>query len=428
MSPGLELPVQPWTRLMTHENSNNAGLKKMNHKERMLKAARGEWADQLPWAPRIDLWHNSNSMKETLPLRYAKEATLDEVADDIGGGYHKVIPEFLNVRSLEDNIDRGIGVFRLWGMAYRPEFVGVDREVKQEGDSTCVIYHTPVGSVSCTTRYTEEMKLGGVSTPWISEHVIKEPKDYKVVGYIFNNMKILPDYDNYLEFWKKVGDKGIAVAFANESASPMHHILKEFMDPSFFYLEMYDHPDEMRQLCEDMEPYFDQIFNVLVDSPAEVVFSGANFDEMITYPPFFKEHIMPYLQKLAGMLHPKGKLLLCHCDGENKGLLDLLPETGMDIADSFCPQPMTKITVSEAKKAFRGKVTIFGGIPAVVFLEDCMSDGEFERFMRGLFQEIAPGDRFILGISDTMPPDAKFDRVLRVTEMVQEWGQLPMKQ
>jgi hypothetical protein len=79
-------------------------------------------------------------------------------------------------------------------------------------------------------------------------------------------------------------------------------------------------------------------------------------------------------------------------------------------------------------KAFKGKVTIFGGIPAVVFLEDCMSDEEFERFMRGLFQEIAPGDRFILGISDTTPPDAKFDRVLRVTEMVQEWGQLPMKQ
>jgi hypothetical protein len=57
-----------------------------------------------------------------------------------------------------------------------------------------------------------------------------------------------------------------------------------------------------------------------------------------------------------------------------------------------------------------------------------MSDEEFERFMKGLFQEIVPGDRFILGISDTTPPDAKFDRVLRVTEMVEEWGQLPMKQ
>jgi len=38
----------------------------ITYKERMLKAARGEWADQLPWVPRMDLWHNSNSMKGTL--------------------------------------------------------------------------------------------------------------------------------------------------------------------------------------------------------------------------------------------------------------------------------------------------------------------------------------------------------------------------
>jgi hypothetical protein len=47
--------------------------------------------------------------------------------------------------------------------------------------------------------------------------------------------------------------------------------------------------------------------------------------------------------------------------------------------------------------------------------------------MKNLFGETAPGDRFILGISDTTPPDAKFERLLRITEMVQEWGKLPMK-
>jgi len=30
-------------------------------------------------------------------------------------------------------------------------------------------------------------------------------------------------------------------------------------------------------------------------------------------------------------------------------------------------------------------------------------------------------------VSDTTPPDAKFERLLRITEMVQEWGKLPMK-
>jgi hypothetical protein len=399
----------------------------MTYKERMLKAARGERADRLPYVPRIDLWHNSNSMRKTLPPPFKQSATLDEVADHIGEGYHKVVPEFLNARSPEDNIDRGIGVYRLWGMAYRPELVGVDREVKKEGDATLVTYHTPVGSVSCKYIYTEEMKRAGASITWITEHVLKDPRDYRTVGHIFKNIKIHPDYDNYLDFQKKVGDKGFAAAFANLSASPMHHIMKEFLDATAFYLEMYDHPKEMQALCEDMEPYFDQVFKVLAESPAEVIFSGANYDEMITYPPFFRGHIMPHLQKLAGMVHPKGKLLLCHCDGENQGLLDLIPESGMDIAEAVCPQPMTKVTITQVKKAFKGKVTIFGGIPSVALLEESMSDEEFEKFMKNLFMEVAPGDRFILGISDTTPPDAKFERLVRIARMVREWGRLPMK-
>ncbi len=72
-------------------------------------------------------------------------------------------------------------------------------------------------------------------------------------------------------------------------------------------------------------------------------------------------------------------------------------------------------------------MTIFGGVPSVALLQESMADAEFERFMKNLFREIAPGDRFILGVSDTTPPDAKFERLLRITEMVQEWGQLPMK-
>jgi hypothetical protein len=399
----------------------------MTHKERMLKAARGEWPDQLPWVPRIDLWHNANSLRETLPSRYRRDATLDEIADDLGGGWHKLVPEFLKLRTPDDDVDRGLGIFRLRGMPYRAELTGVEREVKREGDTTQVTYHTAAGSVSYASIYTEEMRRNGVSITWITEHVIKMPKDYKVVGHIFRNIRIHPDYDNYLEFQRRVGDKGFAPAFGNSGAGPMQHIMRDFLDATKFYMEMYDHPRELKALCEDMEPFFDQMFKVLADCPAEVVFFGANYDEMITYPPFFKEHILPYLQKFADLLHSQGKLLICHCDGENQGLLDLMAESGMDIAEAICPQPMTKVKVTDVKKAFKGKITIFGGIPSVVLLENSMSDEEFERYMKRLFQEIAPGDRFILGVSDTTPPDAKFERLFRITDMVNEWGRLPMR-
>ena len=162
----------------------------MTEKERMLRAVRGEWADRLPWAPRIDLWYNANSMRGTLPSRYPRNATIDEIADDIGGGYHKITPDFLRVRSPEETVDRGIGIFRLPGYPYRAELGGVEREVKKEGDSTLVTYHTSLGSVSCRILYTEEMKRAGASISWISEHIIKKPEDYKIVGYIFRNIKL----------------------------------------------------------------------------------------------------------------------------------------------------------------------------------------------------------------------------------------------
>ena len=46
---------------------------------------------------------------------------------------------------------------------------------------------------------------------------------------------------------------------------------------------------------------------------------------------------------------------------------------------------------------------------------------------KDLFKQITPGDRFILGVSDTTPPDAKFERLLQITEMVNEREALPMK-
>jgi hypothetical protein len=398
---------------------------KMTHKERMLRAARGQFADQLPWAPRIDLWYKSNSFRGALPKKYRKDITIDEIADDIGGAYHKVVPEFR--RAPQDDLDRGLGLFYLRESVYRPELVGVEREVKEEGNATTVIYHTPVGSSSCKILYTDEMRQAGISISWISEHIVKEPKDYKVVGYIFKNIKIQSEYQNYLKFQESVGDKGFATAFGNNASSPMQHIMRDFFDATQFYLEMYDHPKEMRQLCEDMEPYFDQIARVLADSPAEVILFGANYDEMITYPPFFKGYILPYLQRFAELFHAKGKLLLCHCDGENQGLIDLIAESGMDIAEAICPHPMTKMKIGEIKKALKGKVTVFGGVPSVVLLEQSMCDEEFEKYMKSLFQEIIPGDRFILGVADTTPPDAKFERLFRITKMVQQLGELPIK-
>ena len=44
----------------------------MTHKERMLAAARGDIADHLPYAPRIDLWFQANKARGTIPEVHRK--------------------------------------------------------------------------------------------------------------------------------------------------------------------------------------------------------------------------------------------------------------------------------------------------------------------------------------------------------------------
>ena len=398
----------------------------MTHKERMLRAARGEWADRLPFAPRLDLWHNANVRRQSLPARYAPGTTAAEIADDLGVEHHRIVPEFLKTRTPDDTIDRGLGIFRLPGFAYRAELTNVDRVVSERDDGATVVeYHTPLGSVSCATTFTEEMLDAGASISWIDEHVIKRPEDYAVVGYIFQNIKLTPDADNYRAFQRDVGERGLAVAHGLGSASPVQHLMRDLVDSTQFYYELADHPKEVQRLVEDMTPFYDRLVQILADSPAEAVMMGANYDDTITYPPLFAEHILPWLQRWAGVLHAGGKIFMSHCDGENAGLLDLLAVSGIDVAESVCAPPMVLCSLTAMRRAFGDRITIFGGVPSVALLEDSMTEAEFEAHMRGLFAEIAPGGRFILGVSDMVPPDAKWDRLVRIAQMVDDWGTLP---
>jgi hypothetical protein len=185
---------------------------------------------------------------------------------------------------------------------------------------------------------------------------------------------------------------------------------------------MADHPNQLRKLSEQIGVYLDKVIDVVSKSPAELILVGANYDAAWTPPPFFREYILPHLRKTAGILHSKGKYVLTHTDGENTGLLDHYINSDIDVADSICPKPMTKLTFKEIRDHFNGRITIMGGIPSVALEETTFTDDEFERFLDDFFEQIGRGDHLILGISDTTPPAAKLDRIVKINERVKAFG------
>ncbi len=397
------------------------------HKQRILAALKGEMPDTLPYVPRIDLWYNANVAFDTLPKQH-KGRTQDEISRAQGWALHKIVPEFLKVDKPDDMLHRALGLYCLKEMVFDLKFSPtIDIEVKRQGDYTTVLYHTPVGSVSTKTMYSDEMRRAGASITWIEEHVIKRPEDYKVVGYLFENLTLVPSFERFRAWQQYVGEDGVPGTMIGLACSPMHHIQKEFVDATDFYYHYNDYQKEMRTLADSVSHFFEQGLKIIADSPAELVLWGANVDDMITYPEYFEKEITPWIRKASDTLGEKGKVSLVHCDGENFGLMDLIRDSGMHVAEAICPYPMTKVKIEEYYQRWGEKLTIFGGIPSNMVLAESATGEEFEAYLDHLFKVIAPGRRFILGIADTTPPNAVFERLIRIGERAEKEARLPLQ-
>jgi len=393
----------------------------MTRKQQMLAVLEGGSVNRIPWVPRLDLWHNANCRAGTLPTQY-RHATLMEIVDDLGWGYHAVVPDFKDLRSSDDEMHRALGIFNLHQVPYRTVFEDVQCRATQEGDRTIVQYDTPLGRITTVTLYDETMRRSGITISHVLRYPFGGPEDYEPLGYLFRHAEVEPNYEGYAAAAEQVGERGFSAAWVSLAASPMHLIQRELMPLDVFFYEMHDRPDELTQLAESIRGYWQQVLQVSAACPAEVLLLGANYDAAVQYPPFFAEYIQPGLAEFAEMLHERGKYLLTHTDGENSGLLDHYLASKIDIADSICPRPMTRLSLGEVRAAFEGRITVMGGIPSVSLLKDSMTDGQFEQFLDGFFEEIGRGDHLILGISDTTPPGAEFGRLLEIARRVEVFG------
>jgi hypothetical protein len=239
-----------------------------------------------------------------------------------------------------------------------------------------------------------------------------------VVGNIFSNLEVLPDFTGYLAHQADVGERGITVGYLLGSACPIQHIMKELMPLEEFFYALNDYPEKVLGLAEQIEPFYQRIRQIGAESEAEVLLLGANYDDSITYPAFFEKYIFPALRDYADELHRRGKFLMTHTDGENQKLFSLYRRAGFDIADSVCPYPMTRCTLDEIRANFGENVTIWGGIPSTLLCATSTPEGEFRRSVDAIVGHYGHQTHFVLGVSDMVTADCEWDRLQYITDKV----------
>ncbi|MCL4370714.1 MAG: hypothetical protein M1380_07375 [Chloroflexi bacterium] len=387
----------------------------MNENQRFMAILHGQVPDRIPWVARMALWYTYHKSKGTLPEKY-RDWELWDIQRDLGVGI--------------------MGRTRLYGKNMK----GVEARTHQKGNELLTEYVTPVGTVTTLHKvrpdlavsvYTGEVRslevgIHRADYAYQSEHMIKGVEDYPIVEYIIENTEVVPAYEDYLGTAQMVGGDGVALAMVDRV--PIQDVLIHFIGFERAFYELYDHVSQVEHLLQLLTDFHkEKLWPICLDAPTELIETGANLSGIMTTPALFESYFAPYTREYAQRLHAKGKLLGTHLDGDPAPLLKEVPRSGLDMVEAFTPAPMTNCTVGDARKAYDGKVMIWGGIPSTILCPDSMDDEQFDAQMRRLLKEVTPGDGFILGVGDNIMPEASLERVILVREMVEKYGRFPIQ-
>ncbi len=390
----------------------------MGYKTDALQTIKGIFPGKLPYAPRFDLWFNAHQYRGTLPEEFRDCTSQLDIARKIGVGANLVIPDYLRLEKPSQLFDRGIGLHNMPQIPYRYTLKRVERVVETDGSKTTVTYKTPKGSINVSFGFTEDMRLAGNSISRITKHALTNDEDFEPLIFLFDHIEVKPFYEGLERMIKEAGEDAIVVSKVSSPASPMHYIMRDLMDMTSFFFATMDKPEKLKALADSIGSFYDQVIPIAVESPCDTLMFGANTDETITPPPFYEEHILPWIVRFTEMAHEHGNFVQLHADGENQSLFDLYRQSGIDILESVATIPMTKSDIHEVLEKTAG-MTVWGGIPSVILMTDTYNDEAFEQFMEKTLDALRTKPRFILGVSDTTPPDADFNRLLKIRDMIE---------
>ena len=107
--------------------------------------------------------------------------------------------------------------------------------------------------------------------------------------------------------------------------------------------------------------------------------------------------------------------------------MDLIYNSGFHISEAVCPYPMMRVRIEQYYQHWGDRIALFGGIPQSLLSDDTASEADLHNYLDHFFKAVAPGRRMIVGIADTTPPHADFNRLRIIGDRVADEGRLPLQ-
>ncbi|MFH1905481.1 MAG: uroporphyrinogen decarboxylase family protein [bacterium] len=275
--------------------------------------------------------------------------------------------------------------------------------------------HTPVGEVE------ERLRTGGgFGTKLRFEFYIKKAEDYKIVEFMIQNTFYKPNYEEFLEIEKDMGEDGYVAG--NLPYTPMQEMIIMLMGPERFAVDFYEHPELINSLYETMFKKHRELYQIAAESPAEVIWHGDNITSEMIGLERFQKYVVNCYNELASHLHPKGKLVAVHMDGKLNHLKHAIADSSINIVEAFTPPPDGDLSIPEARRLWKDKV-LWINYPASFHLK---TPKEIRVYTLKLLKDAVPGDRFLISNTENLTPCVWQRYMKTVTEVLKEKGKLPL--
>ncbi len=296
----------------------------------------------------------------------------------------------------------------LYGWCEEALVGSVEKEVRTAGRHRTITFHTPRGDLART------YKLDAEGTWSEYNHMARSFADLDAVRSIVEATRFVPRHQAVQSFLSETA--GFGVCDLVIMRSPFGKLVHEYMGFEQVAYSLFDDEAAVREFLAFQEQKDLELVRLAARAPGRIVIISDHADENLISPAWYRKYCIPYYRKACAILHDAGKLVSTHLDGNFKGYLGFITETGFDLLDGCTPAPMFNYEPEELAAATAGaggkrRMSCYCGVPASLFTTgaDPNSLADFgERIARAF------GGRVIVNVGDILPPNGSIEGVIEV--------------
>lgn len=378
----------------------------MSLRELFLKFIRGQETATIPFFPDISDWYKA----KRLPVDRVHEVpTGSFIPDD--APFHQnsfeIPPEFVNWTYLDfyRNFHWGLPVhiYDWCDFAYEScEYIS-----KKNGNHIIRQFKTPLGVI----EHMDSIAADGSLCP--VRHFIKSSDDWKVLFYVLEHTRAVPNYQRIRQVLNDIDELGIADIVIWRS--PFGKIIEEYAGLEAATYQLADDPILIKDILQLQADIDLNVINLAAESPADIVILSDHADQQLISPPWYEEYCMPFYLQASEILHAKGKIFSTHLDGNFKALFKLVRRSGFDLLDGCTPAPMTNYEVEELSLALTEDMKAYCGVPSIFFAQNT-SISEIITFAQRIVRALTGS--LILNVGDILPAYGDIYKVIELGKWI----------